>query len=125
MRQPGDGSHVNSSGKRASVKLLLVGAACVGSLGLAIGTAGAASAPPSVSTGAVSSVTPTSVVVAGVVNPHGTHTDWYFEYGTTTKYGGKTATKALVAGPNAVAVAEPIIGLAAQSTYHFRIVGTN
>jgi len=225
MRQPGDSSQKNFGSKRASVKLLLAGAACVSSLGLAIGAAGAAgaaSAPPSVSTGAVSSVTPTSVIVAGVVNPHGTHTDWYFEYGpnttfiartpvhsagsgivgvsvsekinglsvssgydyrivaynaagttfgasgsfnttsapvvatgaaaaitahtatleatinsealttdwyfqygTTTKYGGKTATKAVVAGPNAVAVAEPVIGLAAQSTYHFRIVGIN
>ena len=119
------GSNTSSAGKRASAKAPLVGATCVGSLGLAIGAAGAASAPPSVSTGAVSSVTPTSVVVAGVVDPHGTHTDWYFEYGPNTTFTAKTPVHSAGSGTAGVSVSEKISGLSVASGYDYRIVAYN
>lgn len=127
MRQPSDRSYRNRHSNCASTKLVLAGAACFGSLGLVISaaTADAASAPPSVSTGAVRSVTPTSAVVAGVVDPHGTHTDWYFEYGPNTTFTAKTAVHSAGSGTAGVSVSEPITGLSVATGYDYRLVGVN
>ena len=50
------------------------------------------SAPVAV-TGPATSVTPTSATLNGTVDPNGRETTWYFEYGTSTSYGSKTAEK--------------------------------
>ncbi len=49
--------------------------------------------PPAATTGAASGLTLTSATVAGTVDPNGSPTTWYVEYGTTTSYGLRTATR--------------------------------
>jgi hypothetical protein len=89
-----------------------------------LGTSGSASAPQAV-TGTASSVTPTSATLNGTVNPGGRATSWYFEYGTGTSYGTRTATKDAGSGTSTVTVSAPVTGLATGRTYHFRLVATS
>jgi hypothetical protein len=72
-------------------------------------------------------VKPTSVTVSGAVNGHGTATSWYFQYGPATNpaYGSKTATLVLGAGKGDVSVVSVLSGLAAATSYHYRLVATN
>ncbi len=83
--------------------------------------------PPSVVTGAASSVTANSSTLNATVNPNGTEvSDCHFEYGTTTLYGASIPCTTLPgSGNSAVAVAVPIGSLVSNTTYHFRIVATN
>jgi hypothetical protein len=46
----------------------------------------------------------------------------YFEYGTTTRYGSRTATQGAGSGLAARSVSAGISGLAAATTYHYRLV---
>ncbi len=52
-----------------------------------------AAAKPVVATGAASSVLTQSATLNGTVDPNGSDTTYYFEYGTTTAYGRRTATE--------------------------------
>ncbi len=82
---------------------------------------------PTVVTGAATSITQTSATLNATVNPNGGEvTECEFEYGTTTSY-GKTASCASLpgAGSSAVSVSASLTGLAANTTYHFRISATN
>jgi hypothetical protein len=83
------------------------------------------SGPPSVQTAAPQSLTTTSATLTGSVNPQGHGTTWYFEYGTTSSYGTKTASKNAGAGSGAVNVSAPISNLTSGTTYHFRLVATS
>ncbi|MFL6030372.1 MAG: hypothetical protein ACJ74D_10110, partial [Gaiellaceae bacterium] len=90
----------------------------------AAGAAHAASAPTAI-TGPVSAVGPTTATVAGTVNPNGAATTWYFEYGTSTSYGSKTATRSAGSGTAAQKVSTSISSLKRTTVYHFRIVTSN
>jgi hypothetical protein len=94
---------------------------------LTSGTANAVglASPPTVVTGAASSIGPTSATVAGTVNPQGLATTYLFEYGKTTSYGSKTASKSAGSGTTTVAVTTAISGLTPGTTYHYRIVATS
>ena len=48
-------------------------------------------AAPTVSTGSASGVLTTSMTLTGSVNPNSSATSYWFEYGTTSSYGSKTA----------------------------------
>lgn len=63
----------------------------------------------------------TSATLNGGVNPNGKWTTYKFEYGTTTAYGKATSVKALTVGGVEQPVAEPITGLLAKTTYHYRV----
>jgi hypothetical protein len=91
---------------------------------LAVAVARAAS-PPSVATGSPSSVSTTAARLNGSVNPHGRSTTWYFDFGTTTGYGTKTAAKDAGSGSRSVSVSMAISGLSPSTTYHYRLVGSN
>ena len=80
---------------------------------------------PIVVTVAASSITGTTATLNGTVNPNGFSTDYHFEWGTTASYGTNTTTVSAGNGTSALAVNAPITGLAAGTTYHFRIVGVN
>ena len=67
---------------------------------------GAPQRRPSAITGTVSAVGGTSATLNGTVNPGGAATDWWFEYGTTTAYGSKTATTAAGSGSANVSVSK-------------------
>ncbi|HEY4098432.1 MAG TPA: M36 family metallopeptidase [Baekduia sp.] len=70
---------------------------------------------PAVATGGPSAVTAGSATLNGMIGATGTATQGAFEYGTTTAYG--TVTPAAGAdGP----ISQPIGGLTAGTTYHYR-----
>ena len=94
---------------------------------LASGTANAVglASPPIVVTGAASNIGPTSVTVAGTVNPQGLATTYLFEYGKTTSYGSKTASNSAGSGTSTVGVTATISSLSPGTTYHYRIVATS
>jgi Ca2+-binding RTX toxin-like protein len=68
-----------------------------------------------------------SATMYGTVNPEGSATSYYFEYGPTTAYGTKipVSPKEVGAGTSEVTVSEPVTGLTPATTYHFRIVATS
>jgi hypothetical protein len=78
-----------------------------------------------VSTGGPSSVTSTSAVVNGVVNPLGHSTSYYFQYGTSTSYGVQTTPSGAGRGSSNVGVHAALTGLAQSTLYHYRIVAQN
>jgi hypothetical protein len=83
-----------------------------------------ASGAPIVKTTAASFVSETEATLNGVVNPNGESTKFYFEYGTTTSYGSKTA-EGTRTGTTEYSVLRVAEGLTAGTTYHFRVVATN
>jgi hypothetical protein len=87
-----------------------------------------APSPPTVVTGAASSLTPTSATLNAEVNPNGGEvSDCHFEYGLTTSFGSGAApcTTPPGSGNGSVPVSAPAGGLTAGTTYYFRIVATN
>ncbi len=80
---------------------------------------------PTVSTASAASVTETEATLHGTVNPDGTETKYYFEYGTTTSYGKTTAEASAGSGESNVEVSKPITGLTKSMKYDYRIVATN
>lgn len=83
------------------------------------------SSTPVAVTGGASSITSTSALLNGTVNPNGRSSTWYFEYGTSTGYGTKTPAKSAGAGTSATPVSAPVTGLTTGRLYHFRLVATS
>ena len=83
------------------------------------------SSRPVAVTGPSSSVGPTSAVISGMVNPEGRSTGWWFEYGTSTSYGTRTAELSAGSGTVNVPVSVTLTGLAPGSTFHYRLVARN
>jgi phosphodiesterase/alkaline phosphatase D-like protein len=83
--------------------------------------------PPTVVTEPASSITQTTASLKATVNPNaGEVSKCEFEYGTTTAYGSSASCSSLPgAGTSPVAVSAAVSGLAANTTYHFRISATN
>jgi len=80
--------------------------------------------PPVVIARPASSITGSSATLHGSLDPHGLTTTVHFQYGTTTSYGHHTANQTDT-GNTYRNIASNITGLAAHTTYHFRIVATN
>ncbi|MDX6439960.1 MAG: hypothetical protein QOF45_2543 [Gaiellaceae bacterium] len=80
---------------------------------------------PVVVTGSASSISLTSAKLNGTVTPNGQATTWFFEYGTTTRYGSRTATKSAGSGTGAVKVSASLTRLRTTTIYHYRLVATN
>ena len=80
---------------------------------------------PSVATGSASSIGLTSARLSGTVTPNGQATTWYFEYGTSTSYGSKTATRSAGSGTGTANVSASLTRLRTTTTYHYRLVATN
>jgi hypothetical protein len=79
---------------------------------------------PIVRSGSAGSVTSNAATLSGSVDPNGHATSWYFQYGSTTAYGLQTPAR-VGSGTGSRSVAEPITGLTASKTYHFRLVASN
>ena len=60
----------------------------------------------------------------GTVNPQGLMTTVRFQYGTTTNYGSVTRSQ-LFRGTMTQNASANVSGLAASTTYHFRLMATN
>ncbi len=83
---------------------------------------------PLVTVGEAQSITRTTATLPGTVNPEGLETFYYYQYGTTTAYGGNAPSiQGVAAGSGSSAVAAPIgiSGLEPATTYHYRLVATN
>lgn len=100
------------------------------SVGCALLIAGVVAVPalalsPSVETLPATPVASSTATLNGKVNPNSLETKAYFEYGTTTSYGSKTAEVNVGSGGTTLERNEPISSLSPGTTYHFRIVATN
>jgi len=80
--------------------------------------------PPVAITNLATNVTASSARLNGTLDPHGLSTTAYFQYGTTTNYTHTTATQTQT-GNTYRTISSNISGLAAHTTYHFRIVAHN
>jgi phosphodiesterase/alkaline phosphatase D-like protein len=90
---------------------------------LVVAPAGAGA--PVATTGAATSVGPTSATVSGTVNPGGVTTSWRVEYGQSTAYGSMTGSRSAGNGTAAVDVTQQLTGLTTGVTYHYRVIATN
>ncbi len=80
---------------------------------------------PAVETLPAAPVGETTATLNGKVNPNGLETKYFFEYGTTTSYGSKTAEVSAGSGSSPLEKAQSISGLKVNTTYHYRIVASN
>jgi hypothetical protein len=85
----------------------------------------AVASKPSVNTGGSKAVTYASATLGGSINPQGSATSFYFQYGPTRAYGGQSAIGSAGAGTKPVPVAVGIAGLQPLTIYHYRLVGVN
>jgi len=86
--------------------------------------ASASASPPTATTEPATAVAYTEAVLKGAVNPEGSETTYWFEYGETTAYGTKVPVPAKSAGSGTskVPVRQLINELKENTEYHFRIV---
>ena len=80
---------------------------------------------PTATTGAANEETETGAKLHGTVNPDGKPTTYFFNYGTSTSYGQKTAELPIGEDSTNHAVAAVLSGLAPGTTYHFQLVAHN
>ena len=79
---------------------------------------------PIVTTKPATNVATSAATLNGLLDPHGLTTSVYFQCGTTTNYGRTTAVQSQT-GNTFRNIAANVVGLATNTTYHFRIVVTN
>jgi hypothetical protein len=105
--------------RRLAVLIAVVATTC----GL-VGVASAASSP-AVSTGKASSVKQESAVLNGTINPNGSQTTYFFQWGLTSSYGVNGSTRSAGAGSKSVAARETATNLIPGTVYHYHLVATN
>jgi hypothetical protein len=81
--------------------------------------------PPGVSTGAAESVSYGSATLTGSIDPHGSNTSYYFQYGPTKAYGAQTALADAGAGTSSLRVTVAVGGLQPLTAYHYRLIAVN
>jgi hypothetical protein len=79
---------------------------------------------PAVTTNPATNIASFAAALNGSVNPRGSTTTVYFQWGTTTSYGHTTSTQTQT-GNTSRPITANISGLSASHLYHFRIVATN
>ncbi len=67
----------------------------------------------------------TNVTLNAQIDPNGSSTSYYWEYGPNAAYGSRTPEVSLGAGYSALAASAQLEGLAANSEYHFRVVAVS
>jgi len=80
---------------------------------------------PTVTTNAASNKTATTAQLNATINPHGTNTVAYFEWGQTISYGKTTALVDAGSGNADLPILSNITGLITGTTYNFRVVAYN
>lgn len=87
----------------------------------------AVASAPLATTSEASALTPTSATLNGVVVPNDRSTSYSFEYGEgdTLDHRAPTTPTDAGSGVDAVAVSQPVNGLAPATRYSFRLVATN
>jgi phosphodiesterase/alkaline phosphatase D-like protein len=107
--------------KRTFAMLLGVTAVSV----LAAAAIALAASSPTVATGTHSHVTDTSAVLHGTINPNGSSTAYYFEWGLTTAYGVNSAEHSAGHGTSPVSVSVTATALIPGTVYHYRLIAAN
>jgi hypothetical protein len=116
--QPGYAARIDRSRRQLSGPLV----AALACLGLALAAPAAMAAqPPTAQTGAATVSGPTSATLAGVVDPNGSDTWYFFAYGVD-RYDSHTALAHAGAGGDPVAVSAAVAGLTPGATYHVRLI---
>jgi hypothetical protein len=109
-------------GRRQS-RLLTTLALAAGALALTVpGAALAASLAPTVATSGASNATFSSVILYGFVNSRGQATNYAFQYGTTSAYGGQTPLAPAGNGTITIKVNQTVTGLQPATLYHYRVI---
>jgi hypothetical protein len=99
--------------------------AAIASVVLAVAAPSAmAHQPPTAQTGAATAVDTASATLAGVVDPNGSDTWYFFRYGVD-RYDARTQFMRAGDGHDPVAVSAHIEGLSPATTYHVRLVAFN
>jgi hypothetical protein len=80
---------------------------------------------PAVWTLSATAVTANSATLTGMVNPNGSSTTAWFQWGATTNYGNLTSLTNLGSGTTALPLSAPLAGLTLGVPYHFRVAATN
>lgn len=80
---------------------------------------------PDATTNATVAPTDTTAVVTGTVNPRGSLTSYWYEYGTTSNLGQTTGKQSVGSGNTAIQTPGYITGLTKNTTYYFRLVAEN
>jgi hypothetical protein len=106
---PGDGSHPPGGAKTT----------------VTVSPPSASTSKPDAITRAASQIAQHSVNLNGAVNPEGTSTSSWFQYGTGTGYGKQTSTTAAGAGTGSVPASAALSNLTAGTRYHYRIVASS
>jgi hypothetical protein len=78
-----------------------------------------------VSTGGARGVSYSSATLDGSVNPQGSDTSYYFQYGLTKAYGSQTVIADAGAGTHTVSVSLAVGGLEPLTVYHYRLIAVN
>lgn len=113
---------------RIAVLIAVVGLTAVALTASSVSSRAAASAAlalPTATTGPATNVAQSSATANGTVNPGGTDTHYYFQYGATTSYGSNTPSTDAGAGTADVPVAANLTGLTASTIYHYRLVAVS
>ncbi len=76
-------------------------------------------------TGIASGISASSAIVIGTVNPEGASVNVFFEYGTTTAYGQRTAAQKTAPNDSTTPFAGALTGLPAGTTIHYRSVAAS
>lgn len=105
------------TGRRARRRLI---ASTAGVIALGLATPAVGAAANHATNGGATSITATGARLNGAINVDYPDSAWSFQYGTTTAYGLTTPPRAVGAGFHLVS--QPVTGLRAGTTYHFRLV---
>ncbi|MFH0888949.1 MAG: hypothetical protein V1871_07070 [Planctomycetota bacterium] len=81
--------------------------------------------PPTCTTNAATTVTYSSAILNGAVNPNGLTTNASFQWGLTTSYGNTTTSQNIGSGTTNVTVSATVNSLTPSTLYNFRVVATN
>jgi hypothetical protein len=102
--------------------LVLVGTAAAS---VAVSGVAAAGSSPTVTTGKATGVTRSGASLFGTVNPNGSSTTYYFQWGLSPSYGFNGSPLAAGHGTVGRTVHESAGALESGTVYHYRIVATN
>lgn len=80
---------------------------------------------PIVVTDANTVVSNSTVVVTGKVTPNGAQASYWYDYGKTTAFGGRTASQVIGSGFAAISAPSYITGLNANTLYYYRLSAQN
>lgn len=80
---------------------------------------------PTVSTNAATSISRTSALLNAHVNPRGSETTYWFEWGTDTNFGNITSFQSAGGGSASIAISASLSGLNPSTKYFFRVIAQN